>query len=91
MHLYYNGSCGAYGELSGSTVGTGGDYCKVYTFRGSNSPNYVAETVDAGDHFAYTKLVNDLNGRTAYSRASCGVAPGQPNDGHGFVLVTTAY
>ena len=94
LHLYYNGNCGAYGELSGPTVGAGtAKYCSVTTFRNTNPGGWVKETVDPGDTFAYTKLVNDLQGRTAYARASCSsqAYPGGPNDGSGFALVTGSY
>lgn len=76
LNLWYSSSCGAYGELTGPGVTgdltTRGSGCSVTTYRASGTAGSVTETVDGSDNFAYTKIVNDLSGRTAAARAYCG-------------------
>ncbi len=91
LNLWYSVSCGAYGELTGPGVTgdltTRGEGCSVTTFRTSGTAGAVTETVDGTDNFAYTKIVNDLNGKTAAARAYCGT-DSNPTGVH---IQTTSY
>lgn len=72
VKLYYSDNCGAFGRVDNITD----DYrCKVVVNRsGNGTHNYkgsVAESVDKGDDFAYTKIANNLNGRLARAGVVC--------------------
>lgn len=76
IRLCYNGSYGAYARLDGAAVNDKNCWIVLDRSKKANDtksvPASVAETVDSGVGYAYTKVGNDLHGRLARAALVCG-------------------
>jgi hypothetical protein len=74
LRLCYKNGVGAYGRLDGAAVND--THCSPFIIRGSAPGNKtewagVGETVDGNVNYAYTKVINDLNGYLASATLNC--------------------